>query len=129
MGALSRVVRYLISGGTAALVLLTFLYVFKEFFHLHYLLSSLSAIFVATIVGFILQKFWTFKDHTLSRVRTQITLYILLGVFNMAANTFCMYILVSIVHLHYFFSQIISCALLALFNFSMYRKVIFKGSL
>ena len=60
-----RIVRFLISGSSAAGINLGTLFVLTHFFDVWYLLSSVVAFSVSFFVSFTLQKFWTFNDASL----------------------------------------------------------------
>lgn len=120
-----RVVRYIISGGTATASNFVVLYTFTEFLHIWYLTSSIIGLVAATGVSFMLQKFWTFKNAGLERVHIQLPLHISLALFNIAANTVLLYGFVQYLHVWYILAQFINAALLACMNFFVYRHFIF----
>lgn len=118
--------RYLVAGGSAATVDLGLLYVLTEWFSVHYLLSAVLAFIVAFCVSFFLQKFWTFQDHSVERVHSQVVLYFVIAVANLGLNTLLMYILVEHLHLWYFAAQIIAGAFLACGSFFISRNFVFN---
>ena len=71
-----RFLRFLISGGTAAVVDLLFLYVLTDGIHMWYLLSSVLAFLAAFSVSFTLQKRWTFRDRSNDRLHVQAPVYL-----------------------------------------------------
>ncbi len=121
-----KIAKYIISGGTAAVVDLFFLYLFVEKFHLWYVFSAILAFLIAFSVSFSLQKFWTFKDKTTEKVHKQASIYFIVSVLNLGLNTFLMYIFVDLCGLHYFPSQILAGALLAISSFFIYSRFIFS---
>lgn len=100
-----RLLRYLTAGGTAAAIDFILLYLFTDVAGIHYLLSSILAFLIAFVVSFILQKFWTFQDHSTNRVPTQATLYFVVAAANLLLNTLLMYVFVDALHLWYLFAQ------------------------
>ena len=70
-----QVGKYIISGGTAAAVNLSSLYILTEFFHIWYIISATTAFIGAFAISFTLQKFWTFKDHETEGMHKQLSLY------------------------------------------------------
>ncbi len=120
--------RYLVSGGTAASVDFSLLYILTEFFHVWYLLSSIVAVAVAIMVSFLLQKFWTFQSNTLDTVHIQLSLHSMLSFLNLGLNTFLLYFFVEYVHLWYIFAQFLGAGLLACMNYFVYRTWIFSGN-
>jgi dolichol-phosphate mannosyltransferase len=119
------VLRYLIAGSLVALVDFFLLYILTEFFHVWYLTSSVIALSIAVIVSFILQKVWTFQDHSLAGVRVQFFLHILLSGANIVLNTFLLYLFVEQMLLWYLLAQFLASGILACMNFFVYRKFIF----
>ncbi len=77
-GDYKRIIRYLISGGTAALTDLVLLYILADKLGIWYMYSVVLAFAVAFFVSFFLQKFWTFEDNGTSKAHRQITVYILI---------------------------------------------------
>lgn len=129
------IVKYIISGGTAAVTDLILLYLFTEVLKIHYLLSSSLAFIIAFFISFYLQKFWTFRDNNREKMYQQMSLYLAVGIVNLAVNAGGMYVLVEHVlpnyvvagiEITYILSQIIMGAFIAVFSFLIYRFVIFK---
>ena len=120
-----RIIRYIISGGTATLANFSTLYILTEFFHVWYLASSVVALSVGFVVSFILQKFWAFKNRDMDRVHMQATWHVTLSLANVAINTTLMFVLVEYVHLWYMLAQFFSAGLLACMNYFVYKHVIF----
>lgn len=122
-----RVVRYIISGGTAAAANLSILYILTEFFGVWYLASSIAAVCVGWVVAFLLQKFWAFQSPELDRVHIQLSLHTLLSLANIALNTVLLYMFVEWGHLWYIVAQIIASGLLACMNYFVYKRYIFPS--
>ena len=119
-------VKYIFSGGTAAVVDLFLLAMLKELFGAHYLIAASLAFIVAFFVSFFLQKFWTFGHTRMEDLHAQMITYLIIAVTNLGINVGLMYFFVEIAGIWYFFSQIISGALLALMSFFLYRRLVFK---
>lgn len=124
----ARILKFLISGGTAAAVDLGLLYLLTDVFHVWYLLSAGLAFIAAFAVSFSLQKFWTFNNHDLELIHRQLTMYLVLALFGLGVNTFSMYGLVDHAGFHYIGAQIITSAFIAVGNFFVYKHLIFNGS-
>lgn len=124
--AKKELVKYLISGGTAAAVDVLLLYVFTDIFKLWYITSAVLAFIGAFCVSFTLQKYWTFRDLSSSKIHAQISLYLISSVINLGINTLFMYILVDFFHIWYILSQIITSGLIAIGSFFIYKYIIFK---
>lgn len=119
-----KLFRYLISGGSAAVVDLLALHIFVKCFSMWYVLAAILAFLIAFGVSFTLQKFWTFKDVS-KKVTSQVTVYFIVSVINLGINTLLMYIFVDYVHVHYLLSQIIASGILAISSYFIYSSFIF----
>ena len=122
-----KIARYIISGGSAAVVNILTLYVFTEFFHVWYLFSSVIAVCSAWAVSFVLQKFWTFQNFHLHRAHVQALFHAALSLFGVLMNTVLLYIFVEYFHLWYNAGQIIAGVLLACMNYFVFKHYIFPS--
>ncbi len=120
-----RLIKYLISGCTAAAVNIGFLYLFTDIFNIHYLISGVLAFILAFGVSFTLQKFWTFQNHSRQLLGRQLAIYLIVSVSSLVINTLLLYLLVDWFGVWYILAQIIAGGLLAVVNFFIYRFVIF----
>jgi dolichol-phosphate mannosyltransferase len=118
--------RFLISGGTAAAVLLLSLYIFTDIFHVWYLASSVIAFIFAFITSFTLHKFWTFQDRDVSRMAGQATGHLMVGLVNLVLNTSILFLIVEYGNQHYLLAQVLTSGLLAVGSFFIYKHVIFR---
>ncbi len=118
--------KYIISGGSAAVVNLGLLYVFTDLLHIWYLLSAILSFLIAFGISFGLQKFWTFQDMSREGMHKQASIYMLVALINLGFNTLIIYLLVDKLHLWYMLAALIAGGLIALWSFFVYRKFIFK---
>lgn len=121
-------VKYLISGGSAAVVNLTSLLLLVELLHVHYILGSILAFFLGFVASFVFQKFFTFGDTVMHMVHRQLILYLGIALGNLFLNTFLVYIFVDVFHVWYLLSQAIASILIAITSFVLYRKFVFTRS-
>ena len=119
-------IKYVISGGTAAFVDLSLLFVFTSLVGWHYLLSASLAFIIAFFVSFYLQKFWTFRDNNRDEIYKQLFLYMSVGLINLALNAGIMFVLVAKLNIWYLSAQVITGALIALESFIFYNLIIFN---
>jgi len=118
--------KYLISGGIAAGVDIVLLAIFKELGGLNYLVAAILAFFLAFIVSFVMQKFWTFGDTGMTGVHRQAGLYLGIALVNLLVNTLLMYIFVDWFHIWYILSQVLASGLIAISSFVIYRRFVFN---
>jgi len=118
-----RVMRYVISGGSAAVVNIGTLFVLTHFFGVWYLISSAIAFLVAFVASFTLQRAWTFDLRTADGLARHISLYFVVALGNTFLNTMLVFGLVEYARLWYIAAQIIAGFLVALASFFIYRKI------
>lgn len=121
-----RTLKYLVAGSTAAVVDVGLLYVFTDLLHIWYIISAVIAFVFAFCVSFTLQKFWTFRDGSVSDIHVQLGKYLVAAILNLILNTALMYLFVDVFHVWYIFSQIIIGLTIAVGSFFVYKKFIFK---
>ena len=91
--------KYLLVGGSTALIELTLYTLFRRVIHLELAVSNISATVCATTFNFIVNRGWSFKAA--SNLSRSLVMYLLL---------FCF----------------ITMGIVTMWNFVLYRKVIFK---
>jgi putative flippase GtrA len=123
-----RVGKFLLSGLVGLSVNLG---VFRSLYVLGvpYLAGSAVAFSIALVVGFVLQKYWTFGERTPERARTQFVLYAMLALCNLAVNTLIVYALVEYAGAHYLIAQTVGAGLVAFVSYFVYRLYIFRAVL
>ncbi len=121
-----RIIKYVTSGVSAAVVNLAILYLLADIFGFWYLTSSMMAFVVAFGVSFFLQKFWTFEERSTDNVSSQLGLFLTIQLVNLLINTLLIYILVEFAGLWHIIAQIISGLLLATSSFFIFKKLIFN---
>lgn len=123
-----KVVKFIISGGSAFSANIILLYLFTEFFGWWYILSATLSFTLSIGVGFSLNKFWTFLDHSTEGIYTQMSSYVLINLVNLLLNILMLYILVDYFGLWYISAQIIVSILLAVESFFLYGRIFNKLS-
>jgi putative flippase GtrA len=122
---LGMLTKYLISGGSAAVVDLVALYLFTDILHIWYVFSTALAFLIAFGVSFLMQKFWTFRDHNTDSVHKQAFFYLAVSVLNLFVNTGLVYAFVEYTGIHYLPAQIVTSAFIACESFFVYKFIIF----
>jgi putative flippase GtrA len=119
-------IRYIGSGGSAAVINIASLYVLTEFAHIHYVFSEVLAFSIAFFASYFLQKFWTFKDTDTKDIHWQMSWFLIVMVGNLIANASLLFVLVNYVHLWYLPAEIIVAVFLAAITFFVYKYLIFS---
>lgn len=122
-----RIIKYGITGMVGLSTNLSVTYLSFEKIGLDAIVSSSVGLSVSMVVGFILQKFWTFKEHSLTRVPKQFTLYVGVALVCLLINYVVVSFIISI-GIYYLIAQTISIGIVAVFTFLVYRSLIFKQS-
>lgn len=117
--------RFIVAGGIAAMIDLGALYALTAYIGFHYLTSVVIAFITAFTVSFILQKFWTFRDHSIRNIHQQSMFYFIVSLGNFFLNTYLMYVSVEKIHIHYLVAQILVGGMIACLSFVLYKYVIF----
>jgi putative flippase GtrA len=121
-----KVIKYIFSGGMAAVTNLSALYLLVEFLGVHYLVASILSFIVSIAVSFIMQKFWTFEDSSRDTIHAQFAIYTVVVLINLVLNTFLVYAFVEWLSIWYFAAQFLAAAIIALVSFFAYRNLVFK---
>ena len=117
--------RYLLIGGSCALGDMFLLYTFVEFFHIWYLYASIISWIIMSILSFLGQKHFTFKN-TSKKYQTQFPIFILVAIAGLGLNSLCLFFLVSIVKIWYIFANIITKFIVLIWNFLAHKYITFK---
>ena len=117
--------KYVIAGGSAAVVNLSSLAIFVELFRLYYLPASVLAFCLGLIASFFLQKFFTFGHTDMIVVRRQFVMYVCIAAGNLLLNTLLVYLFVDVFRIWYLFSQVLAGILIAIESFVVYRRYVF----
>jgi putative flippase GtrA len=121
-----QVMRYIFSGGTAALVNLATLHALVEYAGVYYLFASGIAFLVALLVSFTLHKFFTFGDTEARRIPRQMVAYVCLLGLNILINLALMWIIVDGLGVMYLIAQVLVSGAIAIWSFFAYRHIVFR---
>lgn len=125
---LSRIARYLATGAIGLVVNLGSYHLLVAFARISYLPGSMIAIALSTVVGFLLQKYWTFGERSHATAPRQFALYAALALWNLGLNTLIVFALVEYFALHYLIAQTIGAGVVAVSSFFAYHYYIFAHS-
>jgi putative flippase GtrA len=120
-----RIFRFIISGGMATVTNLAFLFLFHKVFGIWYITSSIASYLISFAVSFSMQKYWTFNDNSIDRVKSQAIIYVVVTTINLGINTLLIYIFVEKFGFDPLIAQIVSSIIIAIESFLVY-KVLFK---
>ena len=118
-----RAIRYLLAGGTGAVVHIGTVFVLSHLLEINYRIATVCGFFLAMGVSFTLQKFFTFRDGSKDRIVVQSSLYLILATFNFSANLGLMYLLVERVGLWPAVAQGATAATIAIWSYLAYSRL------
>jgi len=116
-------IKYLLVGGSTAvfeLILYTFL---RRVICLDLSLANVIAVIISTILNFVINRGWAFK--TASNLNRSIMLYLILFFLNTLFSTKAIIVLVKFGVLDVL-AKFITMCMITMWNFVLYRKIIFK---
>lgn len=124
----SRFVKYVISGGTAAIIeFAVFSLLFNYLFNLVSYKSALAqaiSFCAGLVVSFILNRIWVFNSYT--NKAKQFSVYLILALFNLGLSTIIVWILIEKLGFVPLISKISVMGLIVLWNYFIFQKIIFK---
>jgi putative flippase GtrA len=118
--------KFFIAGSLAGATDLIFLYIFHGVFFWRLVVSTSLAFVLSFVVSFALQKFWTFRNFSQSKAAHQFALYILNAFIGLNLNAFLMHLFVSRYRVWYLLAQVIVSLMIGVYNFIIYRSIVFK---
>lgn len=118
-------IRYMIGGGSAALIDMVLLYVCTDQLEIYYLYSQTIAFTISFIFAYVFQKFLTFRDHSDKHLK-QWWKFLIFALLWLALNLWIMYIGVDYFHMHYLLSAIIAKWIVFFRNYSMNKRFNFS---
>lgn len=121
--ALVKALRYIISGGSAAVVNIGTLYLLTHYFSVWYIAASIIAFLLSFVVSFTLQRTWTFEVKGNRSLVEHTTLYFLVVLGNLFLNTGFVFVFVEYLHLSYVLAQFLAGLIISFVSFFLYRRI------
>jgi len=121
------IVKFVISGCLAGGTDLFFLYIFHHIFSWPIVVSTSIAFVLSFAISFNLQKFWSFRNFGNNKTKSQFILYMLNAFVGLNLNGFFMHLLAVEYHVWYMLAQLIVSIVIGIYNFFIYRSIIFKN--
>jgi dolichol-phosphate mannosyltransferase len=119
-------IKFLIGGTGGVILYYLLLWALTEFSGLWYMASAVAASIANYTTNFLVQKYWTFQNKDISRIRSQAVLYGLMVAALFILNLSLLYVFVEYGRLHYLVAQVIStcvCTIISYFG----TRTIFAG--
>ena len=124
---ISRVIKFLISGGAAALLEFSIFILLINLTNKELLVMSQSVSFLSGfILSFILQKIWVFESK--GSVSGELVKYGLLAAINLVLSSLLIWALVDLLGVDSSLGKIIVMGMVAARNYMIFQKIIFKSN-
>lgn len=116
-------IKYLLIGGSSFILDYTLFYALYRWLGLNEIISNTIALFLVFWYNFLLNRYWSFKSK--SPFCKQLLQYSLLLAFNMSFSNLFIYFTKVSLDLKPQYSKIISMVFIVLWNFLLYKHIIF----
>ena len=116
---------YLFISVIATIVDVLFLFLLTDVVKINYLVSGTISFFFGTVVAYIGQKYFTFKDKN-KRVARQFGLFAFISVIGLLINLGVLKICVDVLGLHYMIGKVFAIGIGFIWNYTANRKITFK---
>lgn len=120
-----QVTRYILVGGTCASIEFSVFSILVLHFKVYYLISNIIAFFIAFLIGFWLQKHWTFKNYE-KKYTEQIAKFLIVVGIGFLINNFLVYLFIGVLGLHIFIGKALELFLVFFWNYSGQRFWAFR---
>jgi putative flippase GtrA len=120
------IIKFTIAGSLAGGVDLIFLFLLHGVLKMNVLFATSLAFIASFAVSFSLQKFWTFRNYHKDKIVNQLVVYFLNALLSLGLNVFFMHILINNYGVWYLLAQIIVNVTIGIWNFVIYKTIIFK---
>lgn len=119
-------IKFVISGTTAALVHMTVAYAALHFVALRSVIATGIGFIAAFGVSFVMQKYWTFEDTSREGVSRQLGQYFVTGVLGLLGNMSIVYVLDDLFGIMPMIAIFIGALSVSVGTFAIYKYIIFR---
>lgn len=117
--------RYLLIGGTCAVLDLLLLYTFVNYFHIWYLYATTASFIIVVMLGYFGQKYFTFRNYEKNH-KKQISVFFVVAGTGLLINVGFMFVFVSLLGVWYIIANIITKFIVLIWNFLANKKITFR---
>ncbi len=101
------------------------LYVFTEYFHMHYLLSTILSFTISMLVNFLISIFWVFRARADRPLWKEVTAFFIIGFVGLGLTALIVWFCTSMLGLYYLVSKLIAVCLVFFWSFGA-RRLMFE---
>lgn len=102
------------------------LYVFTEYLHMHYLLSTVLSFSISMLVNFLISIFWVFRNRANRPLWKEVTAFFIIGFVGLGLTAFLVWFCTSILGTHYLVSKLIAVCFVFFWSFGARRMLFAK---
>ncbi len=117
--------RYLLIGGSCAVLDLLFLYLMVNFLDIWYLIATTISFTIVSLLGFFGQKYFTFRDLSKNH-KKQIPVFFVVSAIGLLINAGFMFFFVSVLGIWYIAANIVTKFIVLIWNFLANKKITFR---
>lgn len=125
---LVQLLRYGVVVGIAFPIDFGLLFVFTEYFHMHYLASTILAFSISMLVNFLISIFWVFRTRTDRPFWKEITAFFIIGFVGLGLTAVIVWFCTSILGVFYLISKLIAVCFVFFWSFGARRMLFMKHS-
>lgn len=96
---------------------------------MHYVVATTISFTVGTILNYILNTLWIFRNGPVKSRKLEFAAFIILSAIGLGINSLCMYLFTGLIHIHYLISRVLSGTIGFVFNFWSRKYLLFSDSL
>lgn len=119
-----KVIKFLITGGTAAFVEFVLFYILHGVYGVNPLVSQTISFLVGFVISFVVNKLWVFGST--GNTKHELLKYCVLAVINIILSNIVVYLLLSL-GVVFWMTKIIVMAMVATWNYLLFQKIIFTS--
>ena len=125
---LKRVMKFLIVGGSSAVINFAIYFSLTEWFNIWYVISAILSFIVAAIFNFCINKFWTFRSLNRGRdAYGEIVKFLVVYVSGLVINTALIYFFKEAGGLDYRLSWVVATGIVTFWNFGLSQFWTFRA--
>lgn len=121
-----QVFKFIVAGGTGAVIELGLFILFTELLSIHYLIANLVAISIAILVNYLISQKWVFESGRHTK-ELEVIAFIVISGFIVLLNQLLMWGFVDGLAINEKISKVVSIALVAIINFFAKKYLVFKN--
>jgi len=126
---LEKITRYVIAGGTGALINFLIYFVMLQVFNVWYLLSSICSFTLSIFAGFYLQKYFTFRNSSKDYIYKQMYLFFSFSLINLLINVILLVFFVEILGINQLVAKVLTLGIIAIGSFFVYQNFVFSSKI